>query len=206
MGRDAGVVSHHCGQGCHGEDPSPCSGMTGWGPITAGRDAKEGTHHCGQGCQNGDPSLWAGILGSGPITTAKSCLDPLLSWRGVNVTGSSPSASASHCLPHCSHPSAFPQVLDYDYYGAYGQERHRDYTYNRLLGDEYTFDFPPHHDIVSAGGSPHTRQNCWAHLWLGGLEELVGLRVVGSSELCPNLGKMFQKDEEKCMACAQKAW
>ncbi|RMB93366.1 hypothetical protein DUI87_30060 [Hirundo rustica rustica] len=40
------------------------------------------------------------------------------------------------------------EVLDYDYYGAYGRQRHSDYTYNRLLGDEYTFDFPPHHDII----------------------------------------------------------
>ncbi|KFQ99298.1 hypothetical protein N306_14723, partial [Opisthocomus hoazin] len=45
-------------------------------------------------------------------------------------------------------PGGAAPVLDYDYYGAYGQERHRDYTYNRLLGDEYTFDFPPHHDII----------------------------------------------------------
>lgn len=68
---------------------------------------------------------------------------------------SSPLASASHHLPHCPRLPASPlQVLDYDYYGAYGQERHRDYTYNQLLGDEYTFDFPPHHDIVSAGVQP----------------------------------------------------
>ncbi|NXC22204.1 SARDH protein, partial [Corythaeola cristata] len=45
-------------------------------------------------------------------------------------------------------PGGAAPVLDYDYYGAYGQERHRDYAYNRLLGDEYTFDFPPHHDII----------------------------------------------------------
>ncbi|OXB69053.1 hypothetical protein ASZ78_009529 [Callipepla squamata] len=40
------------------------------------------------------------------------------------------------------------QVLDYDYYGAYSQEQHRDYTYKQLLADEYTFDFPPHHDVI----------------------------------------------------------
>lgn len=87
------------------------------------------------------------------------------------MTGSSPLASASHHLPHCPHPSASPlQVLDYDYYGSYGQERHRDYTYNRLLGDEYTFDFPPHHDIVSAGGSPPPAETA-GHIWSwGGLE------------------------------------
>ncbi|XP_064027219.1 sarcosine dehydrogenase, mitochondrial isoform X3 [Pogoniulus pusillus] len=45
-------------------------------------------------------------------------------------------------------PGGAAPVLDYDYYGAYGRERHRDYIYNRLLGDEYTFDFPPHHDII----------------------------------------------------------
>uniref|UniRef100_A0A8C6JPK1 Uncharacterized protein n=1 Tax=Melopsittacus undulatus TaxID=13146 RepID=A0A8C6JPK1_MELUD len=45
-------------------------------------------------------------------------------------------------------PRGTAPVLDYDYYGAYGRERHRDYTYNRLLGDEYTFDFPPHHDVI----------------------------------------------------------
>lgn len=43
-----------------------------------------------------------------------------------------------------------PQVLQYDYYGAYGNQAHSDYAYGRLLGDEYTFDFPPHHDVVSA--------------------------------------------------------
>ena len=41
-----------------------------------------------------------------------------------------------------------PQVLPYDYYGAYRQRAHEDYVYGRLLGHEYTFDFPPHHDVV----------------------------------------------------------
>ncbi|POI33226.1 hypothetical protein CIB84_003023 [Bambusicola thoracicus] len=50
--------------------------------------------------------------------------------------------------PLSPHPHTSPQVLDYDYYGAYSQEQHRDYTYNQLLADEYTFDFPPHHDII----------------------------------------------------------
>uniref|UniRef100_A0A8C3JJ55 Sarcosine dehydrogenase, mitochondrial n=1 Tax=Calidris pygmaea TaxID=425635 RepID=A0A8C3JJ55_9CHAR len=45
-------------------------------------------------------------------------------------------------------PGGAAPVLDYDYYGAYGQEHHKDYTYNKLLRDEYTFDFPPHHDII----------------------------------------------------------
>ncbi|KAK1155746.1 hypothetical protein AOXY_G26577 [Acipenser oxyrinchus oxyrinchus] len=41
-------------------------------------------------------------------------------------------------------------VLDYDYYGAYDSSRHTDYRYNKLLGREYTFDFPPHHDIIKS--------------------------------------------------------
>uniref|UniRef100_A0A8C2T6B8 Sarcosine dehydrogenase n=1 Tax=Coturnix japonica TaxID=93934 RepID=A0A8C2T6B8_COTJA len=45
-------------------------------------------------------------------------------------------------------PGGAAPVLNYDYYGAYSQERHRDYTYNQLLADEYTFDFPPHHHII----------------------------------------------------------
>uniref|UniRef100_A0A8I3NJE2 Sarcosine dehydrogenase, mitochondrial n=2 Tax=Canis lupus familiaris TaxID=9615 RepID=A0A8I3NJE2_CANLF len=40
------------------------------------------------------------------------------------------------------------EVLQYDYYGAYGNQAHEDYTYGCLLGDEYTFDFPPHHDVI----------------------------------------------------------
>ncbi|XP_039618685.1 sarcosine dehydrogenase, mitochondrial [Polypterus senegalus] len=39
-------------------------------------------------------------------------------------------------------------VLDYDYYGAYGSQKHTNYKYNKLLGAEYTFDFPPHHDVI----------------------------------------------------------
>uniref|UniRef100_A0A8B9QYS2 Sarcosine dehydrogenase n=1 Tax=Anas platyrhynchos TaxID=8839 RepID=A0A8B9QYS2_ANAPL len=45
-------------------------------------------------------------------------------------------------------PKGAAPVLDYDYYGAYSQERHKDYAYNQLLADEYTFDFPPHHDTI----------------------------------------------------------
>ncbi|EMP34635.1 Guanine nucleotide exchange factor VAV2, partial [Chelonia mydas] len=40
------------------------------------------------------------------------------------------------------------EILDYDYYGAYNQKPHGSYLYNQLLGDEYTFDFPPHHNII----------------------------------------------------------
>ncbi|XP_006108791.2 sarcosine dehydrogenase, mitochondrial-like, partial [Myotis lucifugus] len=45
-------------------------------------------------------------------------------------------------------------VLPYDYYGAYGHQAHQDHAYNRLLGAEYTFDFPPHHEVI--------RQECLA--------------------------------------------
>ena len=40
-------------------------------------------------------------------------------------------------------------MKEYDFYGAYDVEKNKDYKYNELLGQEYTFDFPPHHDIVS---------------------------------------------------------
>ena len=120
--------------------------MPGWGPITAGRDAGVGTHHCGQ------------VL-HGPV--------PLLAWGECNweqPLGFGLTSSSS--LPPSSRFP--PQVLDYDYYGAYGQERHRDYTYNRLLGDEYTFDFPPHHDIVSVGGQPPPAAKTAGHIWSRG--------------------------------------
>nr|XP_056716394.1 sarcosine dehydrogenase, mitochondrial [Euleptes europaea] len=45
-------------------------------------------------------------------------------------------------------PQGKAQVLDYDYYGAYGHKPHQDYAYNQLLSDEYTFDFPPHHKVI----------------------------------------------------------
>ncbi|KAG7498175.1 sarcosine dehydrogenase, mitochondrial [Solea senegalensis] len=41
-------------------------------------------------------------------------------------------------------------VKDYDYYGAYDIERNVNYKYNELLGKEYTFDFPPHHDVIKS--------------------------------------------------------
>lgn len=45
---------------------------------------------------------------------------------------------------------SFPaKVIDYDYYGAYDLKRNVNYKYNELLGREYTFDFPPHHEVVS---------------------------------------------------------
>uniref|UniRef100_W5M476 Sarcosine dehydrogenase n=1 Tax=Lepisosteus oculatus TaxID=7918 RepID=W5M476_LEPOC len=39
-------------------------------------------------------------------------------------------------------------VLDYDYYGAYDVSKNHHYKYKDLLGKEYTFDFPPHHDVI----------------------------------------------------------
>uniref|UniRef100_A0A673HZ30 Sarcosine dehydrogenase, mitochondrial-like n=1 Tax=Sinocyclocheilus rhinocerous TaxID=307959 RepID=A0A673HZ30_9TELE len=39
-------------------------------------------------------------------------------------------------------------VLDYDYYGAYDVPKNTDYKYSEILGKEYTFDFPPHHDAI----------------------------------------------------------
>ncbi|XP_029466895.1 sarcosine dehydrogenase, mitochondrial isoform X2 [Rhinatrema bivittatum] len=50
--------------------------------------------------------------------------------------------------PGWFNPQGPAPVLSYDYYGAYGYEAHEDYTYNQLLGKEYTFDFPPHHDVI----------------------------------------------------------
>lgn len=40
------------------------------------------------------------------------------------------------------------KVNDYDYYGAYDTKKNVNYKYKELLGSEYTFDFPPHHDVV----------------------------------------------------------
>ncbi|XP_071948370.1 sarcosine dehydrogenase, mitochondrial-like [Antedon mediterranea] len=36
----------------------------------------------------------------------------------------------------------------YDYYGYYGIEANKDYAYGKLLSDEYTYDFPKHHDKI----------------------------------------------------------
>ncbi|KAE8582310.1 hypothetical protein XENTR_v10020074 [Xenopus tropicalis] len=50
--------------------------------------------------------------------------------------------------PGWFNPEGPAPVLDYDYYGAYGLEPHQEYQYSRLLGKEYTFNFPPHHDVI----------------------------------------------------------
>lgn len=39
-------------------------------------------------------------------------------------------------------------IMDYDYYGSYGNTVHRDYQYLERLKMDYTFDFPRHHDII----------------------------------------------------------
>lgn len=39
-------------------------------------------------------------------------------------------------------------VLDYDYYGAYNVPKNTVYKYSGILSKEYTFDFPPHHDVI----------------------------------------------------------
>uniref|UniRef100_A0A673MTK0 Sarcosine dehydrogenase, mitochondrial n=1 Tax=Sinocyclocheilus rhinocerous TaxID=307959 RepID=A0A673MTK0_9TELE len=39
-------------------------------------------------------------------------------------------------------------ILDYDYYSAYDVPKNTDYKYSEILGKEYTFDFPPHHDVI----------------------------------------------------------
>ncbi|CAH2316798.1 sarcosine dehydrogenase, mitochondrial [Pelobates cultripes] len=40
------------------------------------------------------------------------------------------------------------EILDYDYYGAYDLQPHNGYRYSQLLENEYTFSFPPHHDVI----------------------------------------------------------
>ncbi|TNN70718.1 Sarcosine dehydrogenase, mitochondrial [Liparis tanakae] len=41
-------------------------------------------------------------------------------------------------------------LIDYDYYGAYDIKKNENYKYQELLGKEYTFDFPPHHDVIKS--------------------------------------------------------
>ncbi|XP_053329646.1 sarcosine dehydrogenase, mitochondrial isoform X2 [Spea bombifrons] len=50
--------------------------------------------------------------------------------------------------PGWFNPAGRAPVLDYDYYGAYGHQPHQDYSYSQLLEKEYTFGFPPHHDVI----------------------------------------------------------
>ncbi|XP_035039805.2 sarcosine dehydrogenase, mitochondrial [Hippoglossus stenolepis] len=41
-------------------------------------------------------------------------------------------------------------VKDYDYYGAYDIQKNVNHKYNDLLGKEYTFGFPPHHNVIKS--------------------------------------------------------
>ena len=69
-------------------------------------------------------------------------------WTSVSTgTGSGPCGVCGR-RGRAVTPPLLPQELPYDYYGAYGHRAHEDYTYGRLLGQEYTFSFPPHHDAV----------------------------------------------------------
>lgn len=52
----------------------------------------------------------------------------------------------NHTVTICLFNST--KVKDYDYYGAYDIQKNVNYKYNDLLGKEYTFGFPPHHDVV----------------------------------------------------------
>uniref|UniRef100_A0A674P1W0 Sarcosine dehydrogenase, mitochondrial n=2 Tax=Takifugu rubripes TaxID=31033 RepID=A0A674P1W0_TAKRU len=52
--------------------------------------------------------------------------------------------------PGWFHKDGAAPVKDYDYYGAYETKKHVNYKYNELLGREYTFDFPPHHDVIKS--------------------------------------------------------
>lgn len=45
-------------------------------------------------------------------------------------------------------PDGVSELLDYDYYGNYGVEANKDYAYNDRLLDDYTFEFPKHHDVL----------------------------------------------------------
>ncbi|XP_043913990.1 sarcosine dehydrogenase, mitochondrial [Protopterus annectens] len=50
--------------------------------------------------------------------------------------------------PGWFNPEGTSAVLDYDYYGAYDIPSHENYAYKEVLKKEYTFEFPPHHDII----------------------------------------------------------
>lgn len=41
-------------------------------------------------------------------------------------------------------------LKDYDYYGSYDVKQNTNYKYSELLGKEYTFDFPPHHNVIKS--------------------------------------------------------
>ena len=41
------------------------------------------------------------------------------------------------------------QVLDYDFYGQYENDKHQNYPYSEKLTMDYTFNFPEHQSLVS---------------------------------------------------------
>ncbi|GBM72943.1 Sarcosine dehydrogenase, mitochondrial [Araneus ventricosus] len=45
-------------------------------------------------------------------------------------------------------PEGSAPVKEYDYYGSYGIPEHKDYAYVERLKEDYTFQFPRHHDII----------------------------------------------------------
>ncbi|KAG8194546.1 hypothetical protein JTE90_013293 [Oedothorax gibbosus] len=45
-------------------------------------------------------------------------------------------------------PEGSAPVKDYDYYGSYGIPENKDYTYVERLNEDYTFQFPKHHEII----------------------------------------------------------
>ncbi|XP_053775003.1 sarcosine dehydrogenase, mitochondrial isoform X6 [Desmodus rotundus] len=63
--------------------------------------------------------------------------------------------------PGWFHPGGPAPVLHYDYYGAYGHRAHQDYAYSRLLEDDYTFDFPPHHHVPLRSRPSRGRSVVW---------------------------------------------
>lgn len=93
------------------------------------------------------------------------------------VCGTCRSAGKAHWLARPTSLALAPgilssQVLGYDYYGAYGHQARSDSAYGRLLREEYTFDFPPHQDVVSS----RAHQRPW-HSLSGFLSTCLGLRV-----------------------------
>ncbi|XP_063689445.1 sarcosine dehydrogenase, mitochondrial-like [Bolinopsis microptera] len=48
------------------------------------------------------------------------------------------------------HKDSVNEKLDYDWYGSYGNEVHPEYPYRDRLGEEYTFGYPQHFDVIGA--------------------------------------------------------
>ncbi|GIY67017.1 sarcosine dehydrogenase, mitochondrial [Caerostris darwini] len=44
-------------------------------------------------------------------------------------------------------PDGSAPIKEYDYYGSYGIPEHKNYTYIQRLNEDYTFQFPKHHEI-----------------------------------------------------------